>query len=501
MTLPPPQETRTVSTRKKHWSDSRTFGAAVFMLLVLVSAALWWQHAHSTSRLRAETAAQAQLRAAQVASASAAAVSILFRAVDTTARELSAAYAQAGGAGFGEPVRKAIEHLPQGAILQVAVIGADGYLAYSNLGMGERVFLGDREHFSVHRESVRDQLFISKPLMGRVSRQWSIQFSRPILRGGRFDGVVVLSVSPAYLQEALADITLDSDDAITVLRQSGEFLASNRESSATLGKAADPARPYLLAGAPSSGSFIAPSEIDQVERLAHWQRLDHYPVVVLLGLSSTRAFQPVERAIADDQFKTVAGLAALWLAAGGLVLLAQRFNAQMRRREELEYLAMNDMLTGLHSRHALMNHLTRALSGAALKGSSVGVLYLDLNGFKPVNDQYGHAAGDQVLKAVGGRIKGCVRGNDVVARIGGDEFVVVLDPLVDDEALAQLADRIAQALQAPISVAGVEVHIGASMGLASFPKDGATADALLVHADHEMYQRKGRDAWVSPVAA
>ncbi len=482
------------SASKKHWSESRTFGTAVVLLLALVSVALWGQHVQSTERLRAETTAQARLRAAQVTSAVSTAVSILFRAVDVASRELAARYAQTRGKDFDERANQAIERLPPGVILQVAVIDAQGYLAYSNLGISERVFLGDREHFKVHVESGRDQLFISQPVMGRVSRQWSIQFSRPILQDGVLAGVLVLSVSPAYLQEALADVALDSDDAVTVLRQSGEYLARSRDMEATLGRSADPGRPFLAPDAAPTGSLLGRSQIDQVERLLHWQRLEQYPVIVTIGLSTQAAFRPVERAIAEDRLKTGVGLGVLWVTGIGLAGLARRANVQGRHRRQLEYVAMNDTLTGLQSRHALLHHLSRAIARAATTGDRIGVLYMDLNGFKPVNDLHGHAAGDEVLKVVGGRIRSCVRNDDIVARIGGDEFVVVLEPLAGDEALANLRSRIAWSLSTPIAVAGVEVRVGASIGLAVYPDHGDSADALLGHADREMYQRKGQAA-------
>ncbi len=494
MNPPPSPKSTPGPASKKHWSESRTFGTAVVLMLVLVSAALWGLHAQSTERLRAETTAQARLRVAQVTSAVSSAVSILFRTVDMAARELASAYAQSNGKGFDERARQAIERLPPGVVLQVAVIGADGYLAYSNLGVSERVFLGDREHFKVHLEGGRDQVYISRPVMGRVSKQWSIQFSRPIFRDGALAGVLVLSVSPAYLQEALADVALDSEDSVTVLRQSGEYLARNRDMDAILGKTADASRAYMAPGAPPTGSQLARSLIDQVERLIHWQRLEQYPVLVTIGLGTRAAFRPVERAIADDQLKTGVGLGVLWACGIGLAWLVRRVNAQGRSRRELEYVAMNDSLTGLRSRHALLRHLSQAITRASASGQRVGVLYMDLNGFKPVNDLHGHAAGDEVLKVVGARIRSCVRNDDVVARIGGDEFVVVLEPLLGDEALANLRSRIAWTLSTPINVADVEVRVGASIGLAVFPDHGGTADALLVHADREMYQRKGQAA-------
>lgn len=496
--LPSP---RPAAVRQKHWSESRTFGAAVVLLLLMVSAAVWWLHVQSAGRLRAEFTSQVQLRAAQVTSATSAAVSVLFRTVDATAQELAAGHAQSGPRGFDERARRAIERLPAGAVTQVAVIGADGYLAYSNLGTSERVFLGDREHFKVHQDSGLDQLFISKPLLGRVSKQWSIQFSRPILRDGRFDGVVVLSVSPSYLQQAVARVALGSDDAITVLRQSGEFLARNREMDAWLGQRADPSRPFLAANAPATGSYEARSAIDKIDRLSRWQRLPDYPVLVVLGLSTATTFEPLERANADDDLFTAAALAALWIAGLGMAWLARRVSAQVRQREAAEFAAMHDALTGLHSRHVLTNHLQQAIDQAALSGERLGVLFLDLDALKPVNDRYGHSAGDEVLKAVAGRIQGCVRGDDLVARIGGDEFVVVVHALQDDDALVQLHDRIHRSLEAPIAAGGVRVRMGLSIGRAVYPEDGSTAEVLLHHADQAMYAQKARHGRMAAIAA
>jgi diguanylate cyclase (GGDEF)-like protein len=303
---------------------------------------------------------------------------------------------------------------------------------------------------------------------------------------------MVLSMSPTYLRDAMAKVTLDSDDTLAVLGRSGEYLARNQSQEAALGKAFDPNRTFQPPAA-ADGVFKGSSPIDGVERFFQWQRLDDYPVTVLLGLSRAKVLGPTERVIAEINFKAVAGTVLLWTASGVVVWLLRRVRAQVRRRQEVEYLAMHDTLTGLNSRFALMKHLESSISAAAGGGSGrVGVLYMDLDGFKPVNDQYGHAVGDQVLQAVAGRLKNCVRGNDFPARIGGDEFVVVVGSLADDESLVQLGRRITEALARPLSLNGTSIRIGASIGLAVFPQDGSDADALLVHADKAMYAQKAR---------
>ncbi len=466
-------------------------GLLLLLLVAAASGALWWQQVRSEERLRSETAAQTELRAAQVTSAVSAAATILFRAIDIASRTLADAYVTDRGSAFGVRVASEIEQLPPGVVLQVGVIDATGHLVYSNLGMTEKVFLGDREHFQVHLDPSRRALVVSRPVLGRVSRQWSIQFSRPMYRDDRFLGVLVMSVAPAYLQQVLADVVLQSDDSISIVRQSGEFLARNRDMERTLGKVLDNSRPFIGADAPVTGRYVATSEIDQVERIFSWQRLPDFPVTVVLGLSTQGSFQPINRVIEENRLKAVAGIALLVLMVVVGASMGRFINKQARRSDALEQAAMYDTLTGLSSRHALMEHLHRTLALAEKADTRVGLLYIDLDGFKAVNDHYGHAAGDAVLVAVARAIQGCLRKTDMAARIGGDEFVMVITPLEGDDILEDLQARIAGALSTPLSVAGVELDIGASAGAAVFPDHGRTVDALLSHADHAMYVQKG----------
>ncbi|HET6718208.1 MAG TPA: EAL domain-containing protein [Rhodocyclaceae bacterium] len=120
----------------------------------------------------------------------------------------------------------------------------------------------------------------------------------------------------------------------------------------------------------------------------------------------------------------------------------------------------------------------------------MAVCYLDLDGFKPVNDQYGHAAGDRVLVEIAGRLRDCLRGSDTVARMGGDEFVLLLLGLVRIEECEAALARILKAVAAPLTVAGDPVTISASLGVALFPRDDVDVDTLLRHADQSMYLAK-----------
>jgi diguanylate cyclase (GGDEF)-like protein/PAS domain S-box-containing protein len=161
--------------------------------------------------------------------------------------------------------------------------------------------------------------------------------------------------------------------------------------------------------------------------------------------------------------------------------------------EQIAYLAYHDPLTGLPNRALLQEHLDLALARGRRQGDAVGLLYLDLDGFKLVNDSLGHPAGDELLCHVTMRLSERRRGMDLLARQGGDEFLLLLADLGRQDAEAharRVADDLLQALAEPFSISGAEFHIGASIGVSLFPRDADGADELLRHADAAMYAAK-----------
>ncbi|MDD5472488.1 MAG: hypothetical protein PHP05_11315, partial [Sideroxydans sp.] len=169
---------------------AKRIGWVVLLLTLVASGLYWWQLTRAAGQLRAETVAQAELRAKQLNGAVAEQVSILVRSADRAAQELAEAYASGRKREFDTLVAKVEQRFPFGSLLQIASIDAEGYLSYSNLGMNSSVYLADREHYKAHLNSSEPRLFVSAPVFGRVSKQWSIQFTRPILHRGRFNGVM-----------------------------------------------------------------------------------------------------------------------------------------------------------------------------------------------------------------------------------------------------------------------------------------------------------------------
>jgi diguanylate cyclase len=159
---------------------------------------------------------------------------------------------------------------------------------------------------------------------------------------------------------------------------------------------------------------------------------------------------------------------------------------------QLRHLATHDAPTGLPNRVLLDDRLTQAIAHAHRDSQSFAVLLLDLDRFKQINDSLGHHAGDAVLHEVSRRLRGAVREVDTVARIGGDEFVIVLSPPAGREEAAALGQRVIDALRAPLTINDVEIHVTSSIGIAVYETDGSTAESLLMHADAAMYCAKQR---------
>jgi diguanylate cyclase (GGDEF)-like protein len=180
----------------------------------------------------------------------------------------------------------------------------------------------------------------------------------------------------------------------------------------------------------------------------------------------------------------------LLVALGFFVVLFDRVGDRERAAAKIAHLAYHDALTGLSNRSVLDHHLNRSIDSASSFGQPLAVICVDLDGFKSVNDTFGHAAGDELLVKVSERLRSIVRGNDLVARVGGDEFIIVQQGGEQPDDASQMTERIIHCISEPYVIFRKTVVIGASVGVAIFPKDAVTADDLSKKADAALYQAK-----------
>jgi len=179
----------------------------------------------------------------------------------------------------------------------------------------------------------------------------------------------------------------------------------------------------------------------------------------------------------------------------GMMMIFDLINTRLKRerdaeRERFEHLASHDPLTQLANRHMFDDNLRLAVARAQRHKHSVALFFIDLNGFKPINDKYGHDMGDRVLQVVAARLQTHFRNIDTVARLGGDEFAVIIEDLRDEKGAAQLAQKIVDLLSDPIESLPPEIGLGGSIGVAIYPQHAQDEEKLVRYADAAMYQAK-----------
>lgn len=271
----------------------------------------------------------------------------------------------------------------------------------------------------------------------------------------------------------LADVLDLVPDAICVVDAEGRFLYVSASFERIFGYA-----PAEVIGR-RTFELVHPDDVEETRRQA---------AQVTAG-SRQRLFR--NRYVHKDGHTVDIQWSAHWLPDYGVRIAVGHEVTELRRLErELEHRASHDPLTGLANRHRLQLELQRAIEHAIQTDSKLALLYLDLDGFKAANDRAGHDAGDRLLVEVAKRLQQGLRQSDLVARVGGDEFVVLLPGCGDIAAARIVAGNLRARLRQPFNFVDGEIDLDASFGIACFPADGRDAEALLVHADRAMYASK-----------
>ncbi|MCO5357738.1 sensor domain-containing diguanylate cyclase [Acidovorax kalamii] len=499
----------------------------------------------------------------------------------------------------------------------ISVVNEQGDIVSSSQETGA-VNYSDRAFFQALRRSERDELFVSEPVLGRVSGQWRISMALRIVReGGRFGGVVVMSVDPTNFTDFYRQADLGAQGLLELTGLDGVVRGRKSGGKVSFGADARSLPWFQRQAAASEDDLIdAHGAVDGVPRILSYRSMAGHPLMVTVGSASSEVLEPVmqrragylalaagasvallcfgallivvlarQRAVADalasseglfratfhqaatgiahitpegrilranDKFCRMLGYSLqelrqrdlfalsdegereavrrflaqrlvahspvlspemekayrrkdgglLWVyealglvkdAQGRpdfLVVVTQDISAHKELEMRLSHDALHDALTGLPNRVMFNDRFARVLESARRYGRRAAVLYVDLDGFKSVNDQWGHAAGDQLLQQVARRLEDCVRAEDTVARLGGDEFGIVLAAIDQVEDCEVVADKVLSAMVQPFVLDSAVAQVSASVGAGLYPRHGSDADALLAQADAAMYAAK-----------
>jgi len=580
----------------------------LFALLPL--AAIWVAACHFIDAERTGALAGARAAAREQLDTYEAQTARSLNAIDQTLKLLKYVAATQGLEG-ALPALRQQGLLPAGPVIAVGVADRDGNIVASNPNIA-RFNVSSQDFFRVQRAAGADQPFVSQPVTHDARRDPRLHFTRRIVDAqGRFAGVAIVAVDPAYFTSAYersreGDLGLlglvGADGAARALRV-GDHVSWGQRGAAE--------------GVAGDGIVLRRTAPDGVMRYAGMRRLAGFPLSAVVGLADSEQMAQFERrrrncllaafagsallsgivamvsvwswqlarvrrreqraqatyaaasevsldaffvlrAVRDHEgaivdfiveetnsraaevtgipkeqmrgrlmrellpFYRINGMfeelvevvvqgrpvqtewqAQTWPASGrwlrreivpvdgGAVATVRDITDRKLAEERIRHMAHHDELTGLPNRNLIRDRLDQAVKSAQRKGGHLALAFVDLDGFKLVNDGLGHNAGDELLKVVGSRMQACLRRNDTLGRLGGDEFVILLPDVPDDPlAVTPVLEKIRQAVTEPVLIGEQAVQVSCSMGVATYPRDGLDPATLMMNADAAMYRAK-----------
>ncbi|MGC2415295.1 MAG: EAL domain-containing protein [Stellaceae bacterium] len=396
----------------------------------------------------------------------------------------------------------------------------------------------DRDYFRALKDDPNLKNYVGKPVQNRITGSWIIFLAHRVNgTKGEFLGIILGAIQMQYFEDFYRAISLGEGSSVAIMRLDGVTLVRFPRSD-TIGKIYSNSQRLLHGKVSATLRELSPVDGQMRIKAAHLVR--NYPVLTIATITEQAALA---------NWRRIALL--MWLGAWGsafaIAIAAYAFGrqwtqaatladslAELRNQEErgtalstamklarktaleLAYSAEHDFLTDLPNRVRLNDRIGQAIALAQRHKNHVAVLFLDLDGFKHINDSLGHAVGDKLLQSIAKRLVACVRGSDTVSRLGGDEFVVLLSEMDRSEDAVLAVRKVVEAVVGPHSVEPHQVHVDtaitarrmldavaethtidrqdlhvtASIGVSVYPDDGLDAETLLKSADTAMYQAK-----------
>jgi diguanylate cyclase (GGDEF)-like protein len=378
------------------------------------------------------------------------------------------------------------EHTLTNERFHIAVIDAQGMMITSTAGPIDAppLYLGDREHFLFHVKASRDELFLSKPVFGRVSKKWAIQLTRRLIDGnGAFAGVIVVSLDPDQLTRMYGNLKLERGGGLAVIGIDGIVRAGAGIYQGRLGRGFQEGSPISSEYEHELRAGILFETFNEKRQLVAVRSNERFPLSVAVAAPDVDErfdWQLRKR----NYFAIAFSLSSLIIAAMIGVDISRR-----RYEKKIEDIAHHDVLTGLANRALFREEIQRAIAGS-VDGQEFALHLIDLDGFKQVNDTHGHPFGDALLRAVSERLRSNLRHIDFAARLGGDEFAIIQAGVRSDHSASALAERVCRVLAESYEIEGSLVSIGASAGIALSLTDGRDMSDLLKAADLALYAAK-----------
>lgn len=385
--------------------------------------------------------------------------------------------------------------LPPDLLFDITILDADGGLLAGPPQAHGLVL--DEPRLLAHRDN--DQMWIGLSHAPGEEDRYRVNFSqRHMGLDGSLEAIILIEVDAEFFVSTYDSKRMGEQGLLGFLGRDGLYLARRSGKIFSAGHRLDVRKLPEGLDLQERTATILVSPSDGIERFISIRELYGFPLGVLVGLSTEEQLAAagemgrtyLERAIyANILLLLVGGL--FWHVSHSLAVSRRReAEARQIQAEKVEYLAYHDSLTGLANRSLLGRLLGQVIHQAHRRQGRLAMLFLDLDRFKIINDTLGHDVGDGLLREVANRLQGCLRESDLVARISGDEFVVVL-PEVEDRALVEtVAGKIIDILSRPYVIAGRECEVTASVGISLYPDDGEDEETLMKHADTAMYRAK-----------